>query len=79
MIEEQISEGDKVMTRITIKRIHDRGEFLGLAPTRMELKTSAILINRVVGARSSRSGVKVRVFWRRRGGVQSKRESSVSA
>jgi serine phosphatase RsbU (regulator of sigma subunit)/predicted ester cyclase len=46
-IEDQAAEGDKVISRLTMKRIHDRGEFLGLVPTGMELKTSAIVIHRV--------------------------------
>ena len=49
IIEEQVAEGEKVMTRFTNSRIHDRGPFLGLAPTGMELKTTAIVIHRVVG------------------------------
>jgi serine phosphatase RsbU (regulator of sigma subunit) len=48
-IEDQAAEGDKVITRLTMKRIHDRGEFLGLAPTGMEIKTSAIVIHRIAG------------------------------
>src|SRR5215218_6762816 len=48
-IEDQAAEGDKVITRLTMRRIHDRGPFLGLAPTGMEIKTSAIVIHRIVG------------------------------
>jgi serine phosphatase RsbU (regulator of sigma subunit)/predicted ester cyclase len=50
-IEDQAAEGDKVITRLTVKRIHDRGEFLGLAPTGMEIKTSAIVIHRISGGK----------------------------
>jgi serine phosphatase RsbU (regulator of sigma subunit)/predicted ester cyclase len=50
-IEDQVAEGDKVITRFTWRRIHDRGEFLGLAPTGMEIKTTAIVINRVCGGK----------------------------
>jgi serine phosphatase RsbU (regulator of sigma subunit) len=50
-IEDQAAEGDKVITRLTTKRLHDRGEFLGLAPTGMEIRTSAIIIHRVVGGK----------------------------
>ena len=38
-------------TRFTWRHIHDRGEFLGLAPTGMEIKTTAIVINRVSGGK----------------------------
>jgi predicted ester cyclase len=50
-IDDQVAEGDKVITRFTWRRIHDRGEFLGLAPTGMEIKTTAIVINRVSGGK----------------------------
>jgi predicted ester cyclase len=50
-IEDQAAEGDKVISRLTISRLHDRGEFLGVAPTGMEFKSSAILIHRVVGGK----------------------------
>src|ERR671910_148433 len=48
-IEDQAAEGDKVITRLTMRRIHDRGEFLGVAPSGMEIRTSAIIIHRVFG------------------------------
>ena len=50
-IENQAAEGNKVITRLTLSRIHDRGEFLGLAPTGMEIKTTAIVIHRIVGGK----------------------------
>jgi serine phosphatase RsbU (regulator of sigma subunit) len=61
-IEEQVAEGDKVMTRVTIKRTHDRGEFLGVAPTGREIQTSGIVIHRlsegkIVEERSESRGV----------------------
>jgi serine phosphatase RsbU (regulator of sigma subunit)/predicted ester cyclase len=48
-IEDQAADGDKVITRLTTKRTHDRGEFLGVAPTGMEIKTTAIVIHRISG------------------------------
>jgi serine phosphatase RsbU (regulator of sigma subunit)/predicted ester cyclase len=50
-LEDQAAEGDKVITRLTTRRIHDRGEFLGVAPSGMEIRTSAILIHRVSGGK----------------------------
>jgi predicted ester cyclase len=35
-IEELVAEGDVVISRLKVRRIHDRGEFLGVAPTGME-------------------------------------------
>ena len=46
-IEDQAAEGDKVTSRLTIKRIHDRREFMGVAPTGMELNATAIVIHRI--------------------------------
>jgi serine phosphatase RsbU (regulator of sigma subunit)/predicted ester cyclase len=51
IIEDQLAEGDKVMSRITANRIHDRGMFLGAAPTGVELKTTGIVIHRIVGGK----------------------------
>src|SRR5215213_1241581 len=53
--EDQAAEGDKVISRLTISRLHDRGEFLGLAPTRMEIETSAIIIHRMSGGKRGSS------------------------
>ncbi len=50
-IEDQAAEGDKVISRLTMKRIHDRGEFLGVAPTGMEFQSTAIVIHRIVGGK----------------------------
>jgi predicted ester cyclase len=69
IIEDQVAEGDKVTSRLRASRIHDRGEFLGLAPTGMEFKTTGIEIHRIVGARSSRSGARVEVSKRQRASV----------
>ena len=47
-IEDQVAaEGDKVITRLTRKRIHDRGEYLGVAPTGMEYPSRSIVIHRI--------------------------------
>src|SRR5215204_7499956 len=51
LVEDQAAEGDKVISRLTMKRTHDRGEYLGFAPTGMELKTTAILIHRISGGK----------------------------
>src|SRR5215217_9016247 len=32
-IEELVADGDVVISRLKVRRIHDRGEFLGVAPT----------------------------------------------
>jgi serine phosphatase RsbU (regulator of sigma subunit)/predicted ester cyclase len=50
-IEDQAAEGDKVISRLTMRRIHDRGEFFGVAPTGMEIKTTGIVIHRISGGK----------------------------
>jgi predicted ester cyclase len=50
-IEEQVAEGDKVTTRVTMRAIHNRGEFQGLPPTGKQIETIGISIERVEGGR----------------------------
>jgi serine phosphatase RsbU (regulator of sigma subunit) len=49
IIEDQIAEGDKVMTRWRGRGIHDRGEYVGLAPTGREGESKVIDVHRVEG------------------------------
>jgi steroid delta-isomerase-like uncharacterized protein len=46
IIEDQIAEGDKVVTRVTFQGTH-RGEFRGIAPTGKQVKYSGIAIDRI--------------------------------
>src|SRR5262249_59810614 len=46
-IEDQIAEGDKVVTRVTFSGTHS-GEFRGIAPTGKQVKYSGIAIDRIV-------------------------------
>jgi serine phosphatase RsbU (regulator of sigma subunit)/predicted ester cyclase len=48
-IEDQMAEGDKVITRLAIRGPHDQEMFTGVPPTGVELKFTGIIINRVVG------------------------------
>src|SRR5437773_6743089 len=47
VIEDQIAEGDKVVTRVTFQGTH-RGEFRGVAPTGKQVRYSGIAIDRIV-------------------------------
>jgi steroid delta-isomerase-like uncharacterized protein len=47
IVEDQIAEGDKVVTRVTFQGTH-RGEFRGIAPTGKQVKYSGIAIDRIV-------------------------------
>jgi serine phosphatase RsbU (regulator of sigma subunit)/ketosteroid isomerase-like protein len=47
IIEDQVTKDDKVISRITIRRIHDREEFAGIAPTGKEFESTGIVIHRI--------------------------------
>jgi len=50
MIEDQIAQGDKVVTRVTSRGIHDRGKAVaGVAPNGQEHEQSGIVIHRISG------------------------------
>jgi predicted ester cyclase len=51
IIDDQIAEGDKVLTRITLRGFHDRGEFLGMAPTGKEWDLTSMMVNRIAGGK----------------------------
>lgn len=46
-IEDQIAEGDRVVSRVTTEGTH-KGEFQGVAPTGKKVRSSVIAINRIV-------------------------------
>lgn len=46
-IHEQIAEGDKVASRVTMRSVHNRGDFQGLPPTGKEITSDSVTIERV--------------------------------
>jgi serine phosphatase RsbU (regulator of sigma subunit)/ketosteroid isomerase-like protein len=62
IIEDQVAEGDRVTSRITVLGTHDQGRFAGIAPTGIELETTGITINRVAGG-------KIIEEWSESGGI----------
>ena len=50
-IEYQAGDGDMVITRLTTHTIHDRGAYLGMAPTGRERERKAIVMNRIAGGK----------------------------
>jgi predicted ester cyclase len=48
IIEDQVAGGDKVVTRLVVHSLHDRGELMGVAPSGRELTNRAIVIHRIV-------------------------------
>jgi predicted ester cyclase len=49
-IEDQIAEGDKVVTRLSSRGTH-RGELWGIAPTGREAEVSSVSTNRIEGGK----------------------------
>ena len=47
IVEEQVAEAEKVVSRFTVHATHDLGEFLGVAPTGREVSSMAIFIHRI--------------------------------
>jgi predicted ester cyclase len=47
LVEDQVAQGDKVVTRFIVHSTHDRGEIMGLAPTGREMINRVILIHRI--------------------------------
>src|SRR5918994_715457 len=50
-IEDQVARGDKVVTRITWRSTHDRGEYFGLMPRDKEVVVTAMSMHRIVGGK----------------------------
>jgi predicted ester cyclase len=51
IVEEQVAEADKVVTRFTVHVTHDRKAFLGVAPTGRETTYKTIFIHRISGGK----------------------------
>jgi serine phosphatase RsbU (regulator of sigma subunit)/predicted ester cyclase len=51
IIEDQLATGEKVVTRITWRSIHDRGEYFGLMPRGTEVEVTSIVMHRIVGGK----------------------------
>src|SRR5918993_1345944 len=48
IIEDQLAKGEKVVTRITWRSIHDRGEYFGLMPRGTEVVVTSMAMHRIV-------------------------------
>jgi serine phosphatase RsbU (regulator of sigma subunit)/ketosteroid isomerase-like protein len=51
LVEDQLAEGDKVVTRFIVRATHDLGELMGVAPTGREVTYKAMAIHRIVGGK----------------------------
>ena len=50
VVEDQIAEGEKVVTRYSASGTH-QGEFMGAAPTGKQLNTTGIVVSRIAGGK----------------------------
>ena len=46
-LEEEIAEGDTVAARVTMRAIHNRGDFQGLPPSGKQVETESVTIERI--------------------------------
>ena len=51
VIEDQLADGDKVVSRLTIRGTRDPGVYEGVAPAMMEMVFTGIVIDRIVGGK----------------------------
>jgi len=51
IIEDQLAQGDKVVTRITWRSVHDRGEYFGLMPRGKEVEVTSMAMHRIEGGK----------------------------
>lgn len=51
LVEDQVAEGDKVVSRFIVRATHDRREFLGVAPTGREVAYKAVAVHRISGGK----------------------------
>jgi serine phosphatase RsbU (regulator of sigma subunit)/predicted ester cyclase len=51
LVEDLVAEGDKVVSRFTVRAVHDRAELMGIAPTGREVSFKSIEIHRISGGR----------------------------
>jgi predicted ester cyclase len=51
LVQQQVAEGDTVVTRFIVRATHDRREILGVAPTGREVDYKAVIIHRISGGK----------------------------
>jgi len=78
LIEDQVASEDKVVSRVTARGIHDRGEYMGISPTGREAVFTGIVIHRIVGGTIVEEWSEGSTLGEAMGNVSSKRCASVS-
>jgi predicted ester cyclase len=51
LVEDQVAAGDKVVSRCVVRRTHDRGKVMGVAPSGRELTYLPVVIHRIEGCK----------------------------
>ena len=51
IVEDQVAAGDKVVSRCVVRRTHDRGKLMGVAPSGRELTYLPVVIHRIEGGK----------------------------
>jgi predicted ester cyclase len=67
LVEDQVAGGDKVVSRIIVRATHDRGEFMGVAPSGIEESNKAIVIHRIVEGKIAEEWGIGTIGWKLRG------------
>ena len=67
LFEDQVAADDKVVTRLSVRAIHDRGELMGVAPSGKEMTNRAIFIYRIVEGQIAEEWGIGTIGWKLRG------------
>src|ERR671916_885535 len=67
LFEDQVAANDKVVTRLSVRAIHDRGELMGVAPSGKEMTNRAIFIYRIVEGKIAEEWGIGTIGWKLRG------------
>ena len=51
LVEDQVASGEKVVSRCVVRRTHDRGKVMGVAPSGRELTYMPVVIHRIEGGK----------------------------
>jgi predicted ester cyclase len=65
--EDQVAGGDKVVSRFIVRATHDRGEFMGVAPSGTEMTNKAIAIHRIFEGKIAEEWSIGTIGWKLRG------------
>jgi ketosteroid isomerase-like protein len=67
VVEDQVAQRDKVVTRFVVHSTHDQGELMGVAPTDRELTSTHIVIQRISGGKIAEEWGIGTMGWKLRG------------